>query len=129
MLEGLDRVNWGRLTAAYGPASNTPDHIRWLASSRPKESKEARQALYATIFHQGTRYPATVPAVPFLFELLDEPVTPEKGEIVRLLDSVARPDAVGKSQGAHPGEGAAVSLPIVSWSFGDSPDRPSGDSR
>jgi len=42
----------------------------------------------------------------------------------RQADSVARPDAVGKSQGAHPGEGAAVSLPIVFWSFGDSPDRP-----
>jgi hypothetical protein len=89
MLEGLDRVNWSRLTDAYGPASNTPDHIRRLASSRPKERKEARQALYATIFHQGTRYPATAPAVPFLFELLDEPATPEKGEIVRLLVHLA----------------------------------------
>ena len=89
MLEGLDRVNWARLTHAYGPASNTPDHIRWLASSRPKERKEAREALYATIFHQGTRYPATAPAVPFLFELLDNPRTPEKSEIVRLLVHLA----------------------------------------
>ena len=89
MLEGLDRVNWARLTHAYGPASNTPDHIRRLASSRPKERKEARAALYATIFHQGTRYPATAPAVPFLFELLDDPATPEKGEIVRLLVHLA----------------------------------------
>ena len=89
MLEGLDRVNWARLTHAYGPASNTPDHIRWLASSRPKERKEAREALYATIFHQGTRYPATAPAVAFLFDLLDDPATPEKGEIVRLLVHLA----------------------------------------
>jgi hypothetical protein len=89
MLEGLNRVNWARLTDAYGPAANTPDHIRQLASSRPKERKEARQALYATIFHQGTRYPATAPAVPFLFDLLDDPATPEKGEIVRLLVHLA----------------------------------------
>jgi hypothetical protein len=89
MLEGLDRVNWSRLTDAYGPASNTPDHINRLGSSRPKERKEAREALYATIFHQGTRYPSTAPAVPFLFALLDDPATPEKDEIIRLLVHLA----------------------------------------
>jgi hypothetical protein len=89
MLEGLDRVDWARLTHAYGAASDTPDHIRRLASSRASQRKAARGALYSTIFHQGTRYAATAAAVPFLFELLDDPGTPEKGEIVRLLVHLA----------------------------------------
>jgi hypothetical protein len=89
MLEGLDRVDWARLTHAYGPASDTPDHIRRLASSRASQRKAARGTLYSTIFHQGTRYPATAAAAPFLFELLDDPGTPEKGEIVRLLVHLA----------------------------------------
>ena len=61
MLEGLDRVDWARRTHAYGPAADTPDHIRRLASARPGERKGAREALFATIFQQGTRYPATAP--------------------------------------------------------------------
>ncbi len=122
MLEGLDRVNWARLTHAYGPASNTPDHIRGLASSRPKERKETRQALYATIFHQGTRYPATAPAVPFLFKLLDDPATPEKGEIVRLLVHLA----VGYPErflprGIDPAAAFADAAPAAPASDDDSP--------
>jgi hypothetical protein len=62
MLEGLDGENGARRTHAHGPASETPDHLRRLASPRPKERKAARAALYATIFHQGTRYPPTAPA-------------------------------------------------------------------
>src|SRR6516162_19752 len=89
MLERLDRVDWASLTHAYGPASDTLDHIRQLASSRASQRKAARGALYSTIFHQGTRYAATAPAVPFLFELLDDPGTPERGEIIRLLVHLA----------------------------------------
>lgn len=89
MLEGLDRVDWARLTHAYGAAADTPGHIRQLASPHPEERKAARGALYATIFHQGTRYPATAPAVPFLFELLEDPDTQEKGQIITLLVHLA----------------------------------------
>lgn len=89
MLEGLDQVNWAGLTHAHGPALDTPNYIRQLASARAKDRKAGREALYATISHQGTRYRATAPAVPFLFELLDDPGTQEKDEIIRFLVHLA----------------------------------------
>jgi hypothetical protein len=85
VLEGLDQVDWGRLTHAYGPASDTPGHIRQFASRDAEGREGARANLANTLAHQGTRYTATAAAVPFLFELLGRPATPEKGELIRLL--------------------------------------------
>jgi hypothetical protein len=85
MLEGLDRADWGRLTHAWGPALDTPGHIRLLASRDAKKRETARGDLCITLGHQGTRYAATAAAVPFLFELLDNSATPEKSGLIRLL--------------------------------------------
>jgi len=50
---------------------------------------KALYELYGNIFHQGTRYPATAPAVPFLFELLKAPGVQDKHEIIELLVHLA----------------------------------------
>lgn len=69
MLDGLDKVNWGALNHAYGPATDVPDMIRMLASSDEDERGEALHAAYGNIFHQGTRYTATPHAIPFLVQI------------------------------------------------------------
>ncbi|MDG3007048.1 hypothetical protein [Paludisphaera mucosa] len=98
MLEDLDRVDWARLTHAYGPAGDLPAKIRGLASPDPKARESSRNGLFATIFHQGTRYRASAPAVPFLFEVLEAPETPERDQLIDLLVHLA----VGYPEGHLP---------------------------
>jgi len=89
MLEGLDRVDWSRLTDGYGTAEHVPDDIRALTSSNADVRNEALGRLSGTIFHQGTRYRASAPAVPFLFEALSAPETQCRCQIIQLLVMLA----------------------------------------
>src|SRR5262245_2127363 len=89
MLEGLDRVDWGRLTHAYGCADDVPCRIRALASDDTEGRRTAWNDLRATICHQGARYRASAPAVPFLFELLEAPGAQDKGALIGLLEGLA----------------------------------------
>ena len=89
MLENLDSIAWSQLTHAYGAATDVPAQIRNLASANEGERGNALWELYDAIFHEGTRYPATPYAVPFLYELVTAPETPDRHEIVYLLVSLA----------------------------------------
>lgn len=89
MLEALERVNWNRLTHAYGTAEDVPAAIRALRASDATTRQTAINQLSNTIFHQGSRYRASTPAVPFLCEVLEAPDTPGKERIVLLLEYLA----------------------------------------
>lgn len=89
MLNGLDDVDWAGLEHAYGPADDVPELIRALLSPDPRTREEARHELSSNIYHQGTRYPASAPAVPFLLEVLADPGAEERGELVDLLAALA----------------------------------------
>ena len=67
MLEGMDAVDWAGLRHAYGPATDVPQWLRSLGSPDPEVRQCARE--YWNIVHQGTRYAATAPAVPYLVDL------------------------------------------------------------
>ena len=82
MLEGLNDINWQRLTHAYGPATDVPDLIRKLTSSSPKVWEQGLEGLRSTIWHQGTVYEATAYAAPFLIELLEHPEVQCRDEIL-----------------------------------------------
>ncbi|MEH0980795.1 HEAT repeat domain-containing protein [Micromonospora sp. CPCC 205556] len=69
MLSGLDEVEWAGLSHAYGAAEDTAGLLRAMASADEDEASEALEEFVGSVFHQGTVYPATVPAVPFLAEL------------------------------------------------------------
>ncbi|MFT5680009.1 MAG: hypothetical protein ACI8RZ_000914, partial [Myxococcota bacterium] len=64
MMSRLDDIDWSALTHAYGPATDTPDHLRAL--SDPEQGGTALDALYGSLCHQGTRYPASAAATPFV---------------------------------------------------------------
>jgi hypothetical protein len=89
MLEGLDKINWRKLHHAYGNARDVPGLIRALLSPDAEVREKAFYELYGNIFHQGTRYEATPYAVPFFFELLTSPETPDRADIVYYLVALA----------------------------------------
>ncbi|MFI2364040.1 hypothetical protein [Promicromonospora sp. NPDC019610] len=69
MLEDLDTINWNCLDGAYGPAGDTVEILRGLASSDEEVAGEALDAFFSSIWHQGTVYPVTAAAVPFIVDL------------------------------------------------------------
>ncbi|MBK7543013.1 MAG: HEAT repeat domain-containing protein [Candidatus Competibacteraceae bacterium] len=93
MLEDLDGVDWASLEHAYGEAADVPDLLRALLSTDSEVREEAVYELFGNIWHQGTVYPASAAAVPFLYELLTAPDVRDKSNIAHLLACIA--DGVG----------------------------------
>ncbi len=89
MLDNLDSVPWEKLKHAYGHASDVPAQIRNLSSENKMTRVKALDGLHGSIVHQGTRYQAASHVVPFLYELISSPDTPDRNEIVELLAFIA----------------------------------------
>ncbi len=70
MLDDLDRVPWAELEHAYGDGAEVPGHLRAVASAKRPAAGRALSRLEQILEHQGTVYPATAAAVPFVRELL-----------------------------------------------------------
>jgi HEAT repeat protein len=87
-LSGLDSVNWAELRHAYGLATDVPGLIRELASPDEETREEAYAMLFSNIYHQGTVYPASVAALPFLIELLALEATPDRASLALLVASL-----------------------------------------
>ncbi|HEY6080006.1 MAG TPA: hypothetical protein VIW29_14430 [Polyangiaceae bacterium] len=88
MLNDLDAVPWQSVRHAFGEASEVQRMLRELASSNRELRQSALKELFACLVHQGTVSEASALAVPFLFELLAEPSTPERNWIAFLLASI-----------------------------------------
>lgn len=90
MLNGLHDIDWENLHHAYGPAIDTPWHIRALTSVDGGVREYALIELHQTIWHQGTVYEVTSYAIPFLILLLSQPKIQGKDRILGLLACCAR---------------------------------------
>ena len=90
-LAGLDDVPWGDFTHAYGPADDVPGLLRELASGSPERAEGALDALFGNVWHQGTVYPATPHAVPFLLRILERGTGSEREDatLAMLLAEIA----------------------------------------
>lgn len=88
MLEGLDAIDWSRLSHAYGSAEDVPGQLRALASPDTETRHGAIGDLFANIYHQGTRYKATPKAVPFLWELAADPHVQDRDAVLQLLAAI-----------------------------------------
>ncbi|MFE5587634.1 hypothetical protein [Kitasatospora sp. NPDC056531] len=64
-LADLDAHPWASVSHAYGPAEDLPDLLRALAEGGG-DAEEAISELYSCILHQGTVFPASADAVPYL---------------------------------------------------------------
>ncbi|WFE99839.1 hypothetical protein [Micromonospora sp. WMMD964] len=98
MLDGLDDIDWARLGHAYGAADDVPGQLRALLSPDSATRDEALGDLYTNIFHQGNRFEASAYAVPFLLQMLGDPVTPDQAAVLGLLSALA----VGYDEGVLP---------------------------
>jgi hypothetical protein len=98
VLEGLEAVDWATLEHAYGSAEAVPRLLRQLRSADTPTREDALDQLLFTIVHQGTRYSATAPAVPFLVELATAPDTHHRARLVNLLAYAA----IGDDQASLP---------------------------
>ncbi|MGW0122072.1 hypothetical protein [Streptomyces sp. NPDC003327] len=65
-LDGLDARPWASSSHAYGSAEDVPDLLRALTGTDADAASAALSELYGSVLHQGTVYPASVEAVPFL---------------------------------------------------------------
>lgn len=90
--EGLDRVSWPELHHAHGSAIDVPDQLRALRSADPATRDWAAFELMGNVYHQGARWQASRHVVPFLVALVDDPATPERAGVARLLRAVALGD-------------------------------------
>src|SRR5262249_43234330 len=89
-LGGLDQVDWAALEHAHGRATDVPVLLRAAASDDPDARELAFELLAESIWHQGSVYSATTPAVPFLYRMLEADETPDKQQVAVLLASIAR---------------------------------------
>jgi hypothetical protein len=85
LLSAIDKVPWSKLDHAYGPATDVPDLIHALLSPNSQVRSDAWLKLHGNIWHQGTIYEATAHTVPIFLELLRQPATPAKHEILVFL--------------------------------------------
>lgn len=88
MFAGIDEVDWASMEHAYGPADDVPALLRGLASADPSEREAALDGMYGAVHHQGDVYACTLACIPFLFELVVDPLVPDRGGIVELLTSI-----------------------------------------
>jgi hypothetical protein len=89
MLERLETIGWASLSHAYGSAQDLPEMIRNLRSPDTETRDQTLDDLFSTIWHQGTVYSASAPAVPFLIALARDRDTPDRPDILYLLRALA----------------------------------------
>ena len=89
MLEALYTVYWDQLDHAYGVATNIPERIRAIASSRGAKQESAIDDFANDICHQGSAYAATVPCIPFICEIISNPRIPRRHRLISLLLTIA----------------------------------------
>ncbi|NUT49221.1 MAG: hypothetical protein HOV94_18230 [Saccharothrix sp.] len=85
-------VDWSHLRHAYGSAEDTPELLERL---RGEDWEEALGDLYASVLHQGSVYPATLAALPFLVDIAHDPTAQGRVGALWLLASYAQSIAQG----------------------------------
>ena len=84
----MNEIDWAELRHAYGSASDVPAQLRAMVSDDPEERAAAIDASYGNIYHQGTRYSASVAAVPFIIKALEHPHG-DRAKLIGLLGALA----------------------------------------
>ncbi|MFG2364765.1 HEAT repeat domain-containing protein [Streptomyces mirabilis] len=95
--EELNEVEWTALEHAYGPASDVPEMIRALYAEESPETERGEnvgEELVNNLNHQGSLYPATLEAVPFLAHLALH-VTWHREALLEVLTGLAELDESG----------------------------------
>lgn len=89
MLEDLYRIDWKKLTHAYGSAGDVPGMILALASTEKEDRVLGFELLQQNLCYQGAIYEASAYAVNYLNQLLEHPLFEEKPQLLVLLADMA----------------------------------------
>jgi hypothetical protein len=113
--DNLFRVDWGRLTHAYGFARDTPTILRNMIARDQATRAEGWDAFWGAINHQGSFYDSTVAVIPFLIEAVAQPDTPGRAQILDCFRScwLAAPDYGGDPMVTEPPGGTDVPIPML----------------
>jgi len=87
----LRAVDWNKLNHAYGSAGDVPDLLMGLIT--PQGVGAEMDQLWGNLYHQGTRYQATLTAIPFLVELLEN-LPEERTQLIFYLICLAIGDPI-----------------------------------
>jgi hypothetical protein len=90
MLEGLDAVAWHEIDHAYGPALDTPGHLRALLSNDPEVVARAVTDLDRTIHEEGGFVcPAATAVLPFLVEVMPVLAAEPRAALLDMIERIA----------------------------------------
>jgi hypothetical protein len=90
MLEGLDTVAWHEIDHAYGPALDTPGHLRALLSNDPEVVMLAVTDLDRTVYEEGGFVcPAATAVLPFLVEVLPVLGAAPRAALLDMIERIA----------------------------------------
>ncbi len=92
IFEGLDAIDWGSLSHAYGSASDVPHLLRRLLGvTSPRQGEAGPMDKFANqIFHQGTLYEATPYVVPFLIRIVETSTARNRADVLWMLADMGR---------------------------------------
>lgn len=115
MWDNLFRVDWSRLTHAYGWAHDVPGILHNIVARDQARRAEGWDTFFSAIIHQGTVYDSTVATVPFLIEAAANPDTPERERILYYLRRLwlRAPEHGGDPLLSEPPGGINVPTPMV----------------
>lgn len=89
MWENLDSLSWGDHLYAFGTAENMPKLLRELLLKSKVRRNKAYDNLADAICPQGTCFTASLHAVPFLLELIENDNIPGRHDAIDILLGVA----------------------------------------
>jgi hypothetical protein len=101
VINGWDAIDWVGHEGAYGPATETPQILRAIASADPQTAADGRFEFYSSLHHQGTVYPATVLAAPFLVELAGRPGVHGRADLLSTIGQLCDPDQTNAEDLLH----------------------------
>lgn len=90
MLEGLNSVAWHEIDHAYGPALDTPGHVRALLSDDAEEVAQAIKDLDRTVYEEGGFVcPAATAVLPFLVEVMPALESDHRAALLDMIERIA----------------------------------------
>ena len=85
LLADLGETPWPSLDHAYGPAVDTPVHLRLLLADDERVQRDALELLAESLFHQGSTYTATEPTLRLMRRLAGDDRVPGRADLVAFL--------------------------------------------
>ena len=89
LASALGTVPWQELGHAYGTADDAPALLYAVTHGTDEVRTDAWWEVWGTIYHQGTVYEATAPAVPFIAAIAAAPGHPDRVDAIAFLREAA----------------------------------------